>query len=189
VLLSVGLGLLFILYLGVFFYYRLAWKSHYPEQQVNTLIANIKSAPKLTDSFYFLYDKCYNNRHERITARFFKGFWDEFVFAKYPLEDNWQYVVANMQEYKGFRYNRAPMTLAFRIDQDVTPEQCFDYMLAGLYSEYCREFKISDAITNLDDKERIIRFIVASARPRYYRTHLTDFNRKVDSVRALIDLN
>ena len=185
------LGLIFILtiYAGLFLYYSFAWKSNYSKQQVGTLIAKINATPALTDSFYNLYDKTYKDRHERITTRYFKTFWPEFLMVEYPLHNNWQYVIANMQTYKGYRYKRAPMTLAFRLNRDVSPEKCFDYIMTDRYSQYCKEFKIADTITNLTDREQIIRFIVANELPQYYKFHPGRFEKEIDSMRIALALD
>lgn len=188
-LLLFGLILILTIYIGLFLYYRFAWKNHYSKQQVDNLIVSINSTPKLTDDFYTLYDKASKDRHEHITTRYFKEFWTEFLMLQYPLQNNWQYVTANLQPYKGFRYKVAPMTLAFRINSDVTPEKCFDYIMTERYSEYCKEFKIVDTITNLNDKEQIIKFIVANQRPWYYKRHPTRFKIEIDSVRNLLAVN
>ena len=95
----VGLILILAIYIGLFLYYRFAWKSYYHKRQVDGLVANIYATPALTDSFYIVYDKAYKDRHERITTRYFKKFWTEFLMVKYPLQNNWQYVVANMQDW------------------------------------------------------------------------------------------
>ena len=183
--------LIFILtiYVGLFLYYSFAWKSNYPKQQVDNLISKINATPALTDSFYILYDKVYKDRHERITTRYFRTFWTEFLMVEYPLHDNWQYVTATMQVYKGYRYKRAPMTLAFRLNRDVSPEKCFDYIMTDRYSKYCKEFKIVDMITNLNDREQIISFIIANERPQYYRFHPSRFEAEIDSMRNVLFLN
>jgi hypothetical protein len=188
-LITIGFILFLTIYFGVFLYYRFAWKSYYSKQLVDSLIANISDTRALTDSFYILYDKAYKDRHERITTRYFKKFWTEFLMVEYPLQNNWQYVTANMQVYKGFRYTRAPMTLAFRINRDVSPEKCFDYIMTARYSKYCKEFKIVDTIMNLNDREQIIKFIIANAKPNYYRIHPTTFKAEMDSLRKVLALN
>ena len=108
---------------------------------------------------------------------------------QYPLKNNWQYVTANMQPYEGSRYEVAPMTLAFRINQEVSPEKCFDYVMAERYIKYCKEFKIADTITNYTDREQILKFLVANERPWYYRRHPTKYRIEVDSLRKILALN
>ena len=188
-LVAVGLLLVLTIYIGLFLYYRFACNSYYPKQQVESLVANINATPALTDSLYALYDKVYKDRHESITARYFSEFWTEFLLVQYPLQTNWQYVIANMQDYKGFRYKRAPMTLAFRINRDVSPEKCFDYVMTSRYSKYCKVFEIADTITNLDDRVQIIKFIVANSRPNFYRIHPTRFKAEIDSIRNVLSVN
>jgi hypothetical protein len=188
-LLLFGFILVLTIYIGLFLYYRFAWKNHYSKQQVDNLIANINSAPKLTDSFYILYDKVYKDRHENITTRYLRQFWTEFLMVKYPLQNNWQLQAAYLGNYKGHRGHVAPWTLAFRINRDASPEKCFDYIMASRYSKYCKEFKVADTITNLIDREEIIKFIIANRRPQYYRTHPTSFKTETDSVRNIIASN
>jgi hypothetical protein len=108
---------------------------------------------------------------------------------KYPLKNNWQLQAAYFARYKGFRGHVAPITLAFRINQDVPPEKCFDYIMADRYSRYCKEFKIADTIINLSDREEIIKFIIAYKRPQYYRIHPTRFKAEVDSIRNVLAFN
>ncbi|MBO9203098.1 MULTISPECIES: hypothetical protein [Niastella] len=184
-----GFALILTIYIGLFLYYRFAWKNHYSKQQVESLIASINSTPKLTDSFYFLYDKVYKDRHEHITTRYLKQFWTEFLMLKYPLQNNWQLQTAYLQPYKSFRYQVAPWTLAFCINRDVSPEKCFNYIMTERYSKYCKEFKIADTITNLIDKEKIIRFVIANERPQFYRIHPTTFKAEIDSIRNVLTLN
>jgi hypothetical protein len=188
-LLTVGLIVILTLYIGMFLYYRFAWKNHYSKQQVDSLIADINSTPVLPDSFYVLYDRVYKDRHESITSKYLKQFWTEFLMLQYPLQNNWQYVAANMQPYKGSRYKVAPMSLAFRINNDATPEKCFDYIMRSRYSEYCNKFKITDTIASLTEREQIISFIVANQRPWYYKIHPTRFKIEVDSIKKVLELN
>ncbi len=176
-------------YIGLFLYFRFTWNNHYSKRQVDTLITSINSAPSLSDSFYDLYDKIYKDRHERITTRYFKVFWSELLMRKYPQDNNWQYVAANMQPYKGYRYKVAPMTLAFRINQEASPEKCFDFIMADRYSKYCKEFKLIDTITNLKDKNQILKFIIANERAWYYRRHPTKYALEVDSIKQLLSIN
>ncbi len=103
-----------------------------------------------------------------------------------PIHNNWQYVSANMQPYKGFRYKIAPMTLAFRINNEVSPEKCFDYVMTECFKIYSKEFKINGAINNLIGKENIINFIVAYARPFYYKIHPTQYKQETDSLKLII---
>ncbi len=103
----------------------------------------------------------------------------------YPLENNWQYIAAGLQKYKGHRYRDAPMSLAFRINKDASPERCFDYVMTARYSQYCEEFKITDTITNLRDPEQILKFIIASEQPVYYRRHPTRYNIEIDSLKKV----
>lgn len=81
------------------------------------------------------------------------------------------------------------MVLAFRINRDVSSQKCFDYLMTDRYSKYCKEFKIADTITNLNDREQIIKFIVANARPWFYRIHPTAFMSEIDSVRNVLSSN
>lgn len=170
-------------YISFFLYYRFSWRNHYSESQVDNIIASLDSSKALTDSFYYYYDKMYTNRHENITTRYFKNFWREFLIVQYPLQDNWQYVVANMQNYRGERYKRAPIALAFRLNRDVTPERCFDYIMIHRFKEYCDEFRITDTGTILTDREELIKFIVASKNPRYFRSHPNQFQFEVERLK------
>jgi hypothetical protein len=149
-----GLIAVLTLYVGLFIYFQFGWTNHYPKQQVETLIADVKNTQTLPDSFYLVYDKIYSDRHERITTR--------------------------------YRYKIAPMTLAFKINRQVSPEKCFDYVMTKLYSEYSNKFKLNDTITNLTETDKIIDFIVASQRPHYYRVHPTTYKRETDSLKIII---
>lgn len=181
-----GVIAILTLYVGLFLYYKFGWRSHYSKPQVDNIVSTIQNTPKLSDSFYIVYDKIYSDRHEKITNRYWKNFWTEFITMNGPIHNNWQYVSANMQPYKGFRYKIAPMTLAFRISNDVSPEKCFDYVMTKLYSNYSTKFKLSDTITNLTKTDKIINFIVASQRPHYYRVHPTMYKQEADSLKQLL---
>lgn len=183
---KLGLITILTLYVGLFLYFKFGWRNHYPKQQIDGLIFTIQNTPKLSDSFYIVYDKTYSNRHEKITTRYWKGFWTEFITIKKPIHDNWQFVTANMQPYKGFRYKIAPMALAFRINNDVSPEKCFDYVMTECFKTYAKEFKIDGALNNLISSENIINFIVAYARPRYYKIHPTQYRQEIDSLKLII---
>lgn len=181
-LFRIGIVSLFAFYLGLFLYYRFAWKLHYFEDDVLALTASINSAPAFPESFYNYYDKVYGDRHETVTKQYLIGFWKELLLMKPSAVYNWQYQVANTLKYKGHRYKLAPVTLAFKISQYATPEKCFDYLMADRYEKYCKEFKLNDAIENLNDAEQIARFIIANERPRYYRFHPGRFRAEVDSL-------
>jgi len=181
-----GTAFILAVYIGLFLYCYFACSSHYSKQQVNSLIANINSAPKLNEGFYTLYDKVYKDRHESITTRYLKGFWADLLMLKYPLKNNWQLQAAYLETYNGYRGHIAPMTLAFRINRDVSSERCFDYIMTDRYSKYCKDFKIADTITNLLDRDQIIKFIIANERPQYYRIHPTTFKAESDSMRSVL---
>jgi hypothetical protein len=181
-----GLIAVLTIYIGLFLYFQFGWKNHYPKQQVETLIAEVQNTKTLSDSFYLVYDKVYSDRHERITTRYLKSFWSEFFMIKQPKKNNWQLITARMAEFKGYRYKIAPMTLAFKINKQVSSEKCFDYVMTKQYSDYSAMFKKNDTITNLTETDRIIDFIIASQRPHYYRVHPTRYKQEVDSLKQLI---
>lgn len=188
-LLKFGLIAVLTIYVGLFLYFQFGWSNHYPKQQVETLIAEVQNTQTLPDSFYLVYDKIYSDRHERITTRYLKSFWSEFFMIKQPKKNNWQLITARMTEFKGYRYKIAPMTLAFKINTEVTPEKCFDYVMTKQYSDYSTKFKLSDTITNLTHTDKIIDFIVASQRPYYYNVHPTKYKQEADSLKQLISTN
>jgi hypothetical protein len=181
-----GLILILTIYVGLFLYFQFGWTNHYPKQQVETLVTVVQNTQTLPDNFYLVYDKIYSDRHEKITTRYLKSFWPEFFMIKQPPKKNWQLITARMTEFKGYRYKIAPMTLAFKLNKQTTPEKCFDYVMTKLYSEYSAKFKMNDTITNLTDNNRIIDFIVASQRPHYYWVHPTTYKQQTDSLKILI---
>ena len=185
-LIKFGVIAILTIYVGLFLYFKFGWSNHYSKQQVENIILTVQNAPTLSDSFYILYDKIYSDRHEKITHRYWKSFWTEFITMKQPIQDNWQFVTANMNPYKGFRYKIAPMTLAFRINSDVPPEKCFDFVMTERFKSYCNEFKIDNSITNLVDTDSIINFLVANQRPWYYKRHRTQYKNEADSLKLLI---
>lgn len=91
-----------------------------------------------------------------------------------------------MTEFKGNRYKIAPTTLAFKLNKEIPPEKCFDYVMTKQYSDYSNRFKLNDTISNLKDTNKIIDFLIASKRPYYYRIHPTIFKKETDSLRKLI---
>jgi len=175
------------LYVGLFLYFQFGWRNHYSKYQVDNIISTVQKTPPLSDSFYILYDKIYSDRHEKITDRYLKNFWTEFISMQQPIQDNWQFVTANMNPYNGFRYKVAPMTLAFRINSDLSSEKCFDYVMTERFKNYCKEFNINDSIINLAYADRIISFLVTNRRPKYfYKTHPTQYKIETDSLKLLI---
>lgn len=181
-----GLIAILTIYVGLFLYFQFGWSNHYPKKQVDTLISNVQNTQALSDSFYLLYDKIYSDRHERITTRYLKSFWSDVFMIKQPNKNNWQLITAGMTEFKGYRYKIAPMTLAFKINKQITPEKCFDYVMTKLYSEYSNKFKLNDTITNLKETDKIIDFIVAGQRPSYYRVHPIRYRQETDSLKKLV---
>lgn len=187
-LIKFGLITILLIYVGLFLYFQFGWTNHYSKKKVETLIAEVQNTQALSDSFYIVYDKFYSDRHERITTRYLKCFWSEFFMIKQPKRNNWQLITARMTDLRGYRYKIAPMTLAFKINKQVAPEKCFDYVMTKLYSDYSAKFKLNDAITHLTETDKIIDFIVASQRPHYYRVHPTIYKREIDSFRHLISI-
>jgi hypothetical protein len=183
-----GLIAILVIYVGLFLYFQFGWTNHYPKKQVETFIADVQNTRALSDSFYIIYDKIYSDRRERITTRYLKSFWTEFFMIKQPKKNNWQLITARMTDFKGYRYKIAPMTLAFKINKQVTPEKCFDYVMTKLYSDFSTKFKLNDTITNLTETDKIIDFIVAGQRPHYYRVHPTIYKQEIDSLRQLISI-
>jgi hypothetical protein len=181
-----GLIAVLTIYVGLFLYFQFGWSNHYPKQQVETVITDVRNTQTLPDSFYLVYDKIYSDRHERITTRYLKSFWSEFFMIEQPKKNNWQLITARKTEFKGHRYKIAPMTLAFKINKQETPEKCFDYVMTKLYSDYSTKFKLNDTITNLTETDKIIDFIVASKRPHYYWIHPTRYKQEADSLKHLI---
>jgi len=186
-----GIIFIFIVYIALFLYFQFGWKIHYPELKVGNLITQINKAPTLTDSLYWVYDKIYKDRHEHITIRYLKDFWTE-PFLGHNGHKNWQKEITYEQPYKGhgsLRYGFAFMALAFRINRGASPEKCFDYIMAELYPQYCREFKIIDTITNLKGTDQIIKFLVAKDNPWKYRTHPDMYKQEVDSIKEMLKSN
>ena len=182
-----GLITILTLYVGLFLYFQFGWRNHYPKEQVDNIISTVQNTPTLSDSFYIVYDKIYSDRHEKITNRYWKNFWTEFITMNGPIHNNWQYVSAGMQPYKGFRYKIAPMTLAFRINNDVSPEKCFDYVMTDCFKRYSKEYKINTPITKLVDTDSIISFLVASRHSQFYKIfHPTKYKKETDSLKLLI---
>jgi hypothetical protein len=185
-LVKFGLIAILTIYVGLFLYFQFGWSNHYPKQQVDTFLADVQNTQSLPDSFYLVYDKFYSDRHERITTRYLKSFWSEFFMIKQRPKKNWQLITARMTEFKGYRYKVAPMSLAFKINKEVPPEKCFDYVMTKFYSNYSNKFMLNDTITNLTTTDKIIDFIVASERPHYYRVHPTRYKQETDSLRQLM---
>jgi hypothetical protein len=181
-----GLIAILVIYVGLFLYFQFGSSNHYPKQQVDNLIADIQNTKALPDSFYFVYDKIYSDRHERITTRYLKSFWPEFFMIKQKPRKNWQLITARMTEFKGYRYKIAPMTLAFNINKQVAPEKCFDYVMTKLYSDYSAKLKLNDTTTDLKEIDKIIDFIIASQRPFYYKVHPIRYKQEIDSLKLLI---
>ncbi len=173
------------IYVGLFLYFQFGWSNHYPKKTVFRLIDDVQETRTLSDSFYVVYDKIYSDRHERITNYYLKRFWPEFFMIEQPRRNNWQLITARMTEFKGYRYKIAPMTLAFKINEELTPEKCFDYVMTKLYSEYSAKFKINDTITNLKSSDKIVDFIVASQQPSFYRMHPKSYKQETDSLKKL----
>lgn len=187
-----GIIFVFTVYIGLFIYFQFAWKIHYPQLQVDNLITQINNSPALTDSFYILYDKIYKDRHEHITTKYLKEFWTE-PFVGPDHHKNWQKEIAWTQPYKGYgatRYGIASMALAFRINRGASPEKCFDYIMATeLYPDYCKKFKIVDTTTYLQNREQIIKFLVAKDNPWKYRSHPEMYKQEIDSIKKILRLN
>jgi len=91
-----------------------------------------------------------------------------------------------MIRYRGHRHNLALMSLAFKINNELTPEQCFDYIMTKRYSDYSTRFKLKDTISNLKQMDSMIKFIIANERPLYYKIHPTKYKQEVDSLKKVI---
>jgi hypothetical protein len=172
--------------MGLFLYFQLGWTNHYSKNQVDDLISSINKSQTLPDSFYIVYDKMHNDRHERITKRYFKSFWPEFFKIKQPKRYNWQLVAARTERFKGYRYQIAPITLAFKINRHTTPEKCFDYSMAKFYSDYSKTLNQKDNVINLNSSDKIIHFLIAMQRPFYNNSHPAAYKQKADSLRKII---
>jgi hypothetical protein len=115
------------------------------------------------------------------TTRYFENFWTEFLMLNHPLKNNWQYVTANLQTYNGHRYKIAPISLAFRINRQASPEKCFDYIMTERYRQYCKEFKIADMITTLPIKSKFLNSLLPMS-----NQDIIDFTRRNTRLRLIV---
>lgn len=183
------IAFILLLYIGLFIAYTYGSRMYYSKKEVKHVIAEIDRAPELPDNFYIIYDRLYNDRHEKITHRHLKTYWTEFLLDIKSRNKNWQYQAALWAPVKPTTYDHRinhEMFLAFELNKSLTPEKCFNYVMASRYEEYCKTFRIKDTITNLTEPEQIIKFIVANERAWYYRRHPGHFRRETDSLQNII---
>jgi hypothetical protein len=180
------------IYVALFLILNFYWPLYYSHTVVTNLTANISKSPHLDTSFYAVYDKLFDDRHESAYKKYLVEYWYEFLPGHHNYKRNWPLRIAREAPIaektpSQLGYRIAALSLAFKINSEQSSERCFDFMMTDAYSKYCREFKRNDTIVNLKEKDSIIRFLVAFDKPWFYRIHPAQYQKEVDSVKKLFN--
>jgi hypothetical protein len=110
------------------------------------------------------------------------------LLRKYSKNKNWQLIASRIAiQYNGNRYKIAPLSLAFKLNSQITPEKCFDYCMTDFYNNYSKEFEVNDKITSLKESDKIISFI-ATLKPPWLllKRHQEKYKNLTDSLKIVI---
>lgn len=168
--------LLFSIYIGYFIYLYFGWRLYYTKQEINRYSSNIENAQSLSPTFYSIYDKLYKSeRHNIITIDYFKIFWTEISNKKY-----WGIKAAKMINNNN---SLKPFCLAFKLEQETTPEKCFDYCIQEEYKNYITKFPTDVKLDNINDTTQILRFLVAKKGVTLYSKSNERLNDMVETLK------
>ncbi len=166
-------------------HYRYGSRLYYSKEEIRHIVETIRNAPAYSDSFYIIYDQLYKGRHETISRRYLKEMVNNPMFHENVLDGNFQLLAAGSLTKLKIYYKKASVCLAFRISEEVSPEECFNYVMYDNYTRYCKAHKLNTD-TALADGEGIIRFLAAHDKSMFYRGNETKLNHKTDSLNAIL---
>lgn len=136
----------------------------------------IENSPKLSDAFYNIHDKLYNNdRHKTITTIFMHTVWNDFFSNNNNSQNSWVIRAADFLQFrkKNGMGRFANIKLAFGLEKFTTSEKCFDFVIdiqnKQLFREKC-DTTYKD-IKLLKDTNEILKYIVLSKAPTYYKNN------------------
>jgi hypothetical protein len=195
ILLKGFLGLVIIMLIaGLFFYWNVStrWKKYYTVSEIKEYVKMIENSPTLSNNFYAIYDKLYNNdRHKSITSIYINALWNDLVMHKYTENTCWYvnaanylYILNNKQRerYSGF-------ILAWGLEKYTSSEKCFDYVKNIENKELLSHFNdsIIKDIRTLKDTTEILKYIVISNAPSRYKRNPDLLIKRVEILKEKIN--
>jgi len=170
------LGLVIILFIaGLCFYWFIStrWKKYYTVSEIKEYVKIIENSPTLSNDFYSIYDKLYNNdRHKSITSIYSTVLWNDLILNKYLENSCWYVNAANelsiLKDKKRGRYSG--FILAWGLEKYTSPEKCFDYIKNVENEELLKHSNdsIIKNIKTLKDTMDILKYIVIAKAPSLY---------------------
>lgn len=176
-------GVLFVI--GTYWYISTDWKKYYTEDEIRVFVKEIEKVPKLSESFYGVYDKLhYNDRHKSMTAIYSAGVWNEIIMDNQKYQTPWALRAASffpkkksMREYSDFK-------LALGLEKFTTTEKCFDFSMNIENKMLMKNDTSFKVITQIKDTTEIIEYLIKKDAPYYYKLHPDSLKLKISEVKT-----
>ncbi|MBK7851622.1 MAG: hypothetical protein IPJ66_10925 [Bacteroidetes bacterium] len=191
-----GLLVLVVLFmLGSYWYITTEWKKYYTEDEIKSFVKEIDKAPKLSDTFYGVYDKLHNNdRHKSITSIYTAIVWNKVIMDNNQSQNqnSWYVSAAYYFPKKRGMRDYADFKLAWGLEKFTTPEKCFDFAMS-IENEQLIRYKTAminitvKNISQLSDTTEILEYLVISSAPTFYGRNPERLNQRIAELRMKLD--
>ena len=181
--------------LGSYWYITTEWKKFYTVEEIKSYVKEIDKAPKLSDTFYGVYDKLHNNdRHKSITSIYTAAVWNEIIMDNHQsqYQTSWYVRAAYFFPKKKEMRDYADFKLAWGLERFTTPEKCFDFAMSIENEQLIRHqtamIKIPvKIISQLSDTTEILEYLVISSAPTLYGRKPERLNQRITELRMKLD--
>ncbi|MBK7853550.1 MAG: hypothetical protein IPJ79_00300 [Bacteroidetes bacterium] len=153
-----GLLVLVVLFmLSSYWYITTEWKKFYTEDEIMSFVKEIDKAPKLSDTFYGVYNKLHNNdRHKSITSIYSAAFWNEIIMDNHQYQTSWFVRAASFFPKKKGMSDYADFKLAWGLEKFTTPEKCFDFAMSVENKQMMSYDTTLNDVTQINDTTEIL---------------------------------
>jgi len=186
---TLGLIILVVLILfGSYWYITTEWKRYYSEEEIKSFVKEIDKAPKLSDTFYGVYDKLHNNdRHKSMTIIYLSVVWNELFMGKRQSQTSWFVKAAYFFPKKKVRMQYSNFNLAWGLEKYTTPEKCFDFAMSIENIQLTRHDTTFKDITQIKDTTEILNYIVKTSSPTIYNKNPEKLNQRIIELRKKLN--
>lgn len=157
-----GILVLVVLFtLSFYWYVTTEWKKYYTEDEIKSFVKEIDKAPKLSDTFYEVYDKLHNNeRHKSITSIYTSAVWNEIIIDNHQYQISWFVRCAYFFPKRKGMGDYADFKLAWALEKFTTPEKCFDFAMSIENNRLIISDTTLKDVTHLKDTTEILEYLV-----------------------------
>jgi len=175
-----------ILMTGTGLFFEFGVRLYYNSEELESYRKQTLEATPFSETFYNIYDKIYQDRLFTIRQvlpnsllDILKG--DRITRNSYDLKAAKNLAKSNNSNIFGLT------TLAFYLNRNVGPKQCFDFYMNKNYEYYAKIVKSNLTVQDLQDSIEILRFFVMRKGPSVYNNKQIRINEEVDKVKLKLN--